>query len=135
MRDDPEGLVEFRFGGESYRAFFGFRAIKEVEAHYDLPFFQALQQAMPALSVEDAGDPAKVAAAGASIRMTELGRLFRFALLKHQPDIDEAKVDDMIDELGFEKVGKVLADAVSSALAQQEGDGGSPANPRKPRGK
>lgn len=130
---DPEGVVTFEAGGETFSAFFGFRAMKAVEAHYGLPFFQALQQAMPALKPEDAGDPDKVAQAGASIRMTDVGLLFDFSLRKHHPDLTEDHVDDLVDELGFERVGSILGDAVAAALAKQEGDGGSAANPPKSR--
>lgn len=128
MALDPEGVVAFTADGKTYTAFFGFRAMKAVEAHYDLPFFQALQQAMPSLSPEDANDKAKVAAAGASVRITEVGRLFQFALLKHHPDVTEETVENLIDGMGFEAVARVLGNAVAAAVAQ-EGDEGSSENP------
>lgn len=129
---DPEGLVTFEAGGATYTAFFGLRAMKAVERAFDLPFFQALQQAMPALSPEDAGDQAKIMAAGASIRMTDIATLFECALGKHHPDLTEAAVEDLVDEIGFERAGTVLAEAVAAALVR-EGDGGSAPNPPKSR--
>lgn len=119
---DPEGTVTFEYDGKTYTAFFGFRAMKSVETHYDLPFFQALQKAMPSLRPEDADDAEKVAAAGASIRMTEIGRLFQFALLKHHPDITEDDIEDMIDDLGFERAGAILGDAVAAAVSKEGGE-------------
>jgi hypothetical protein len=121
MSRDPEGFVTFQSGGKTYTAFFGFRAMKAVESHYELPFFQALQQAMPALRPEDADDPKKIAEAGATIRMTEVGRLFQFALLKHHPDVSEDDIEEMIDSLGFEEVGRILGDAVASAVSKEVG--------------
>jgi hypothetical protein len=128
MASDPQGLVTFEAGGVKYTAVFGFRAMKAVEAHYDLPFFQALQQAMPGLSPEDAGDPAKLAAAGAGVSLTGIGKLFECALLKHHPDLTEGAIEELVDELGFERVGALLGEAVAAALVK-EGDGKSAANP------
>ena len=133
MAPDPEGAVTFEAGGKKYTAFFGFRAIKTVERHYDLPFFEALQRAMPALKPEEADDKAAVMKAGASIRFTDVGVLFGAALAKHH-DLDEDEVDEMLDEIGFERAGEVLAEAVAAAL-NREGASGSPANPPKARRK
>jgi len=128
MASDPEGLVTFEAAGEKFTAVFGFKAMKAVEAHYDLPFFQALQEALPSLSPEDANDPAKVAAAGASIRMSAVGKLLECALMKHHPGLSEDDIDDIVDEIGIEAVGGIIGDAVSAAIVK-EGDGKSPANP------
>jgi hypothetical protein len=132
MALDPEGLVTFEGGGKTYTAFFGFRAMKTIEQHYDLPFFQALQRAMPSLSAEDAGDAAKVAAAGASIRLSDVGKLFEVSLLKHHPDVTEEEVEELIDAIGFEKAGAILGQAVAAALTK-EGDVSSSENPPGPR--
>lgn len=126
-----DGMIAFDAAGKRYSAVFGFKAMKTVEAHYDLPFFRALQDAMPQLSPEDAGDPAKVAAAGASIRMAAVSKLFEAALMKHHPELTEDAIDDLIDEIGIARAGEILGQAVSAAIAKQEGDDGSPAGPRK----
>lgn len=133
---DPEGLVTFDAAGQRYTAFFGFRAMKAVELHYDLPFFQALQQAMPSLAPEDAEDPAKVAQAGASVRMTDIARLFEFALLKHHPEIDEAAVEDIVEAIGLQRCAAILGEAVAAALTKDDGKeeagaGAARANPRR----
>lgn len=131
MANDPEGLVTFTAGGTAYTAVFGFRAMKAVEAHYGLPFFKALQTAMPSLAPEDAGDPVKVAEAGASLRLTDVGALFQFALAKHH-DLSEAEAEDLIDEIGFERTAEVIGQAVTAALSKQGGEEKG-ANPPKRR--
>jgi len=132
MAGHPDGFVTFEAGGKRYTAVFGFKAMKAVEAHYDLPFFQALQKAMPSLAAEDAGDAKKVAAAGASVSLTAIGKLFECALLKHHPDLAEAEIEDLIDELGFEAVGTLLGEAVAAALVK-EGDSKSASGPQNRR--
>lgn len=129
MPGDPEGVVEFKAGGKKYRLFFGMRARKAVECYYDLPFFRALQRAMPQLSAEDMKDPKKVAEASADIRLTDIGKLFEFAFLKHHPDIDEAEVDDLIDELGLARASQLLTEALTAAMVEEDGSGAAE-NPR-----
>lgn len=125
---DPEGLVTFEAGGKKFTAVFGFRAMKATEVHYDLPFFRAIQSAMPQVSPEHAGDKAKIAEAAADIRLGDVGRLFQFALLKHHPDMTETEVEDLIDEIGLEKASEVIGEALSASLAGEDDDS-SPANP------
>ena len=128
MANDPEGLVTFEAGGKKYTAVFGFKAMKATEVHYDLPFFRAIQSAMPSVAPEDAGDKAKIAEAAADIRFSDVGSLFQFALLKHHPELTEAEVEDVIDEIGLEKASEVIGEALGAALTR-EGDDGSTANP------
>ena len=132
MGHDPQGLVTFEAAGKKFTAVFGFRAMKAVETHYDLPFFRALQRAMPTLAPEDAGDPVKIAEAGASVRFTDLGKLFECALLKHHPGLTEEEIEDLIDEIGLERAGEIIGKTVAAALVK-EGDGGSPENPPRSR--
>jgi hypothetical protein len=128
MADDPEGLVSFESGGDKFTAVFGFRAMKEVEAHYDKPFFHAIQSAMPNVRPEDMEDKAKIAEASTSIRITDIGVIFRAALLKHHPSLTEDDIDDLIDDVGLDVVGQIIGDALASALVK-EGDSGSPSGP------
>lgn len=133
MVHDPEGAVTFEAAGEKYTAVFGFKAMKAVEAHYEQPFMRAIQSAMPNVRPEDAGDKAKIAEASADIRLTDVGKLFQFALLKHHPDLTESEVDDLIDEIGLERTGEIIGASLSAALVNEEGDASSPANPPKSR--
>lgn len=127
MADDPEGLVTFEAAGKKYTAVFGFRAMKAVETHYDLPFFQAIRSAMPAVDADET-DKAKILAAAASVRFSDLGVLFGFSLLKHHPDLTETAIEDLVDEVGLERVSSIIGQALSAALVK-EGDEDSDANP------
>jgi hypothetical protein len=130
---DPEGLVSFEAGGRKYHAIFGFKAMKAVEAHYDQPFLEAIAGTMPDISPEDMADRAKLAAASMKIRLTDVGQMFQFALLKHHPDLTDAETEDVIDTIGMSAVSGVIGEALAAALV--EADDGSAANPpRKPRG-
>ena len=128
MANDPEGLVTFEAGGAKYTAVFGFKAMKATEVHYDKPFFRAIQTAMPSVAPEDAGDKAKVAEAAADIRLSDVGTLFQFALLKHHPELTDADVEELIDDIGLEKASEIIGDALASALVKED-DAGSPVNP------
>ena len=132
MADHPDGLVTFEAAGEKFTAVFGFKAMKAVEAHYDKPFFHAIQQAMPQISPEDLGDKAKIAEASANIRLTEIGALFGFALLKHHGNLTESDIEDLIDEIGLEETSMIIGNALSAALVK-EGDDGSTESPPKAR--
>lgn len=137
MADHPDGLVEFEAAGEKYTAVFGFKAMKAVEAHFGndnepMPFFEAIASVMPTLAPEDMGDKAKLAAASAKIKLTHVGSLMRFALLKHHPDLTEDDVDELVDEIGVGGMSEIIAKALSAALVK-EGDAGSSKNPPKAR--
>lgn len=132
MAGHPDGLVAFEAAGEKYTAVFGFKAMKAVEAHYDKPFFRAIQSAMPNLSAEDAGDKAKIAEASADIRFSDIGALFGFALLRHHPSLTETDIEDLIDAIGLEKTSEIIGEALTSALVK-EGDDSSTTHPPKGR--
>lgn len=128
---DPEGIETFEAGGGKYTAVFGFRAMKQVETHFDLPFIQAIIKAMPTATLGDLDDQEKVHAAAANLRFTDLGILFAAALVKHHPDLTEDDIDDLIDDLGLTRATEIIGRTVGAALVQ-EGDAGSTGNPRKP---
>jgi hypothetical protein len=135
MAADPEGVVAFEAAGEKFSAVFGFKAMKAVECHFGddqpKPFFQAIAGILPQLDPKDMGDKAKVAAASANISFTHIGTLLQFALLKHHPDLTEAEIEDLVDEIGLGKMSVIIGDALTAALVK-EGDAGE-ANPRKSR--
>lgn len=128
MARDPEGLVTFEAAGEKFTAVFGFKAMKATEARYDLPFLKAIQVAMPSVKPEDAGDKVKVAEAASNIRLADVGTLFQFALLKHHPDLTDADVEDLIDDIGLEAASTIIGEALTAALVKED-DAGSTANP------
>lgn len=133
MATDPEGVVEFKIGTKKYRLFFGMRARKEVERHYDKPFFRAIQDAMPQLAPEDMDDKVKVAEASANIRLTDVAKLFEFAMLKHQPDTEEWDADDMIDQLGLVRVSELIGEALSASMIEEGKDTQNPPQPSRKR--
>jgi hypothetical protein len=131
MSLDPEGIVGFTAGDETYRLFFGMRAMKEIERHYDKPFMLAIQSVMPQLSAEDMADKAKLLEASANVRLSDVAKLFEFGLAKHH-DLSEDGVDDLIDEIGVARASELLGEALAASLGAGEGDGEATANPPKP---
>ncbi len=125
---DAEGIETFEAGGEKYTAVFGFRAMKAVEEAFDLPFMQALAKAMPQVSAADLADRDKVLAAASRIKFSDVSKLFEASLLKHHPELTEAEIDELVDEVGLGKVTAIIGRTVAAALVQ-EGDAGSPENP------
>lgn len=137
MAEHPDGLVTFEAAGQKYTAVLGFKAMKAVEAHYGdengpKPFFVAIQSAMPDMRPEDAGDKNKIAQAAERIRMTDIGALFGFTLLKFHPSLTETQIEDLIDEIGLEKASEVIGLALASALVK-EGDESSSPHPPRPK--
>lgn len=130
MAADPQSVVEFKAGGKKRRLYFGIRAEKAVESHYDLPFLKAVQKIMPDLKAEDLADAAKVAEASAGVRFTDIAKLFEFALLKFEPNIAEAEVEDLIDEIGLASATELMGQALNAALGAGEGGEGAAGNPR-----
>lgn len=130
---DPEGVAVFEAESGRYRLYFGMRAYKETERHYDLPFMRAIERVMPKLAPEDMADPVKIAEASADVRLSDLAKLFEFALLKHHPELDEDAVEALIDEIGLSKASELIGEAVSAALIDDKdgGDGQPDANPPK----
>lgn len=129
MAGDPEGEVPFKACGKRFTLFFGMRAQKAVEQYYDLPFFKAIQKAMPNLQKEDLADPDKVREASANVRFTDVAKMFEFALLKHHRDIEEDEVDDIIDDLGLSRASELFGECLSAALSGE--DAGGTENPRQ----
>lgn len=139
MVNHPDGLTTFEVGGVKYTAVFGFKAIKAVEVFYGnddgpKPFFEAIMQIMPQLDVSDLGNKAKIEAASSKIRLSDVGKLLEFALLKHHPQLGESDVDDLVDEIGLGRMSEIISAALSSAMVKG-GDTGSSARPPKARQK
>lgn len=134
---NPRGTESFDAAGVRYTAVFGFAAMAAVEAHYDLPFFQAIQRAMPQVRPEDAGDRDAIARAAMGVRISDVGALFGAALLKHHPDLTKDAIADLVDEVGLDKVGSMLGRVLSAAMVKDgeagEGPRGNPPRPKPPR--
>lgn len=129
---DPEGTETFESQGKKFTAVFGFRAMKQVEKHFDLPFLQAIMRVMPAVTLDTLEDQDKLRAAASSVRFTDLGVLFGAALVKHHPGLTEDEIDELIDDIGLERVSEIIGNTVASSVTQG-GDDSSPTNPPKPQ--
>lgn len=129
MALDPEGVVTFKVGDTTYGLFFGMRARKNVEAHYELPFFRALQKAMPVLGADDLADPQRAIEAGLSLSLTDLALMFGFALGKNHPAMTEDQVDDLIDTIGLDRATELLGQALAASMLGEEDAGAASANP------
>lgn len=136
MGHDPASLVTFEADGEKFTAVIGFAAERAIEAHYDLPFFRAIQSVMPAISPEDMKDKGKIAEASADIRLTEVGRLFGFSLLKFHRDLTDDDIDDLIDDIGgIAKASEIVGKALTAAMTKGDDDSSTPNPPRGSRRK
>lgn len=131
MNLDPEGIVSFDADGSTYRLFFGMRAMKDIERHYEKPFMRAIQAVMPQLDAADLGDKAKIAEASADIRLGDVGKLFEFGLVKHHPDLGEAGSEDLIDSIGLSQASELLGEALAASLGTGEAAESAPENPPK----
>lgn len=131
MADDPEGLVRFEAAGKKFTAVFGIRAMKATEAHYDLPFFRAIASAVPRIAPGEANRK-KIAEAVLDMRFTDLCKLFEFGLLRFHRELTEDQIDDIVDEIGVEKVSEIVGQGIAAAMGK-EGDESSDGNPPKRR--
>lgn len=114
MANDLRGEVGFDALGQSYTLKFGNGAVRHIENETGMSFAQV----GAALA-----DPEKAT-------MTVLTVAFHGALRRHHPGLSLEDVDDLIDDLGPEKAGKLLGEAVALTYppAAKGGEGG---NPRK----
>jgi hypothetical protein len=114
MTNDIRGEVGFDALGQSYTLKFGNGAVRHIENETGMSFAQV----GAVLS-----DPAKAT-------MTVLTVAFHGALRRHHPDLSIDDVDDILDDLGPEKAGKLLGDAVALTYPPAP-KGGAKSNPRK----
>lgn len=129
MSFDPEGVVQFKSEGTTYKLFFGMRARKAVETHFNMPFFRALQKAMPALTSEDIGSAEKMREAGMDLSFASISKLFECGLLRFHPDLGEDGADNLIDALGLDRTTELLGQGLAASMGEE--DGQPDANPPK----
>jgi hypothetical protein len=129
-----KGEVRFEAAGKVFTAVFGFTAMAAMEAHFDEPFGTAIRRVFPAATPEISADPEKLAALGASIRVTDLGTMFGFSLMKHHGGLTEKAIDDLIDDLGLARATQIVAESLHAAIGDASddvkgGDGTATENP------
>lgn len=118
--------------GRGWQFRFGFGALCRLEQEYDRPFARVLQDAMPAISIEDMADPAKLAAAALDMRMSDIRSILRAGIVE-RPTEDE--VDQIMDELGLAPVLEMISAAFATDVAAPKGGraGGAGKKPRVAR--
>lgn len=121
------GEVSFDALSARWTMFLGNAAQCALEEHFDKGFFAILADSMPDLTVDQLSDPAAMMRAARNVRITTLRDLAWFALQKHHPDIDVTEVSDLIDAVGSEAFGSLLARAIAGA----QDKGGSPSGTGK----
>lgn len=108
--------------GREWRFKFGFGALCRLEAEFDMPFALALAHTLPDISVADMGDPEKLAAAAMTIRIGHVRAILKAGL---GADVSDDEAEEIMDELGLEKVRAVIAQAYTSDVASpKKGRGG-----------
>lgn len=114
MANDIRGEVGFDALGQSYTLKFGNGAVRHIENETGMTFAQ--------VGVALA-DPEKAT-------LTVLTVAFHGALRRHHPELSLDDVDDIIDALGSERAGKLLAEAVVLAYPPAP-KGGVKGNPQR----
>ena len=111
----PNAIPSFDVGGKTYRTYFGLAAACQVEAATGgAPFLDTIQTM-----------------ASGKVSMTTLAKLFHAGLAKHHPGVDEAQAIELMEELGFDRLGDVLLAAVEASPVFQ----GAAADKKKASGR
>jgi len=125
--------VTFDALGQAWRFKFGWGALCRLEERYDEPFARILLRLFPSLSLEDLADAAKIRSAALDLRAS-LVRDVMAASVAPGP-ITATVAEELIDELGAERVMDIIRSGVAGDLTSpnSEGGGAKPA-PKKESG-
>jgi hypothetical protein len=140
------GVQTFDAVGERWTLFLGNAAQCAVEEHYGKGFFGVVADAIPDIDPETAFAIGTAMSTGnldgltplavekmqnamKTVRLSVLRDLAWFGLQRHHPAVTLDDVSDIADELGHERFGEIVGNAIRSA--QGKGDGGK-AVPGKP---
>ncbi|MDO5895123.1 hypothetical protein [Agrobacterium sp. Azo12] len=113
MANDIKGEVGFTALGKDWTMKLGNGAVRHVENETGKTF--------PQIGRELSGDDT------ASISL--LTEVFRASLIRHHPDVTIEDCDDILDEIGHEKAGELIAEAFQ--LMQPKAQKGGASHPRK----
>ena len=118
--------------GQDWTARFDFNSICEIEERYDRPFLDMVGPMLSGVGMADKDDPAKVAAAAARIKFSDLRAILHQALLARHADVTLPVAGEIIGEIGLEGVMEIVGWAVVKAMpAGKGGEGAAKGNPRK----
>lgn len=112
MKGDFTGEVPFEAQGQTWTLKLGTKAMRKIEGATGMP----MPAVGRALEKEET----------ASIDL--VAKVFWGALQHHHPDLSVDDVDDLMDDLGLDKVGPLIAQAFEAAQAPKKG---GPARPPK----
>lgn len=137
------GIQTFDALGERWTLFLGNAAQCAVEEHYKKGFFGVVADAIPDIDPETAMaigtamstgklDGLSLAAidkmqtAMKTVRLSVLRDLAWFGLQRHHPDLTLDDVSDIADELGHERFGDIIGNAIRAAQGKGDGSKAAP---------
>lgn len=121
--------VRFEACGRSWTFRFGFAAWCSVEQQFDKPFMEVFARCFPELAMGDLLDEEQLLAAKFQARVMDMRAIVYAGLVHHQRDITFRQVDDIVDEIGMEMVGRLCQESLT---ASQGGGGTATGNPPAP---
>lgn len=133
------GEQVFDAGGQRWTLFLGNAAQCAIEEQYDKGFFAIVADAVPDLDGETAvaiatamstgsaeglpvGVLEKMAGAMRRVRLSALRDLAWHGLRKHHPSVTLADVSDIADELGQQRFGELIGNAIRAAQGKAEAE-------------
>ncbi|MFN3387438.1 MAG: hypothetical protein ACK40O_00790 [Allosphingosinicella sp.] len=134
----PRGVTTFRALNRDIQSAFGMRGIKATEDHFDMPFAEAICSIIPGFQIAGEQGEEALEENALKVSFSKVSALFRFSLMRFQPQIDEDEADSILDEIGIPKALELLMAAVAAAIGAGDVPAGGEAgtsSPRPPRGR
>jgi len=138
------GKQVFDAGGQRWTLFLGNAAQCGVEEQYERGFFAVVADAMPDIDAQTAMAIAQAMSVGADLppeaaakataalkgmRLSVLRDLAWHGLRRHHPDVTLDDVSDIIDDIGHERFGGIIGQAIQAAQGKGSGDQAAPGKP------
>ena len=92
--------MQFKFGNKTYTMKYGVKALMQLEDYFKMPISKIGEKFSN----------------GNEVGIKDLFVLFKVGLLKNKPQPTDEEVEEMMDELGIEKVSKLVAEAFNESL-------------------
>jgi hypothetical protein len=129
-----QGEIVFDAGGKRYTLFIGNAAQCDIEEQYDKGFFAIVTDAMPIgvpahVALNPDQYPEEIMAASRQLRMSVIRDLAWHGLRKHHPELQQADISNLIDEMGQGAFGEIIGRAI---FASRDTGAGNDAAPKKP---
>lgn len=133
----PKGVTRLKVLDHDLQFAFGMRGIKATEDHFDMPFAEAIVSIIPGFSIDGAESAEALDDSSLKVSFTKISALFRFSLMRFQPEVSEDEADAILDEIGVPKALELLMAAIAAAIGADvapAGEAGT-SSPRPPRGR